>query len=140
MGVSCDPVGLQSVTLYPHTVSISQPAEAPSACVVCWRICSSISILNDCLTAPSPPPLAASSTTFCLVPSLPCRPIFSKIQFSNYPRCHSFCTRSQAGEGPPLKRLSCAALRASVYFQLPGRRSDAEAQRFIHHHSGEEGE
>lgn len=111
MGVRCDPVGLQSVTLHPHTVSISQPAEAPSACVVCLRICSSISILNDCLTAP--PLLAASSTTSALCPHYHADLYFQKYNSLIIPAVIVFVRGAKLGRALSEKAFMCSA--ASVH-------------------------
>lgn len=100
MGVSCDPVGLQSVTLYPHTVSISQPAAAPSACVVCWRICSSISILNDCLTAPPPLLLQLPAQLSALCPHYHADLYFQKYNSLIIPAVIVFVRGAKLGRGP----------------------------------------
>lgn len=116
MGVSCDPVGLQSVTLYPHTVSISQPAEAPSACVVCWRICSSISILNDCLTAPPPPfflQLAAQLSALC--PHYHADLYFQKYNSLIIPAVIVFVRGAKLGRTPSEKAFMCSAASVRLF-------------------------
>lgn len=96
-----------------------------TVCVVCWRIHSSISILNDCLTAPRL--LAASSTTSALCPHYHADLYFQKYNSLIIPAVIVFVQAAKAGRALSEKAFMCSA--ASV---LPQRRNEAEAQQFIH--------
>lgn len=62
---------------------------------------------------------------FFIVPSLPYRPIFSKIQFPNYPRCRSFASGAAAWweEAALKKAFMCNAVRVHLFSRTQEKRT-----------------